>query len=182
MNKFKDEVKRLDGILGIRALRLMFNCHDKYHDRKLLKDELIRAIRQEGYNLTDLDARVIMKCFDKYSTGFVQLDDFIDGVRGPKKYVRRVLVEEIFDFLDVDKSGKLVLDSLKDKCDITKYPPVESGKMSPEDGFNHFLYTWDLEEKYVTKDQFLEYYFDIGGLIYDDAHFESIMREFWRYN
>lgn len=180
MNKFKDEVKRLDGYLGIRALRQLFNESDKYHDRKILKEELVRSIRNEGYNLTDLDARVIMKCFDKYGTGFVQLDDFIDGVRGPKKHCRRVLIDKIFDNLDEKKTGKLFVDDLKDKCDITKYPPVENGKMSPEDGWNHFLYTWALDEKYISKNDFTEYYFDISGLVYDDNHFESLIKEFWK--
>lgn len=182
IQRFKDSVYELDGILGIRTLRQIWKTADKYKDYKLLKDELVRTLRNEGYSIPEIDAKVIMRCFDKSGDGFVEYDDFFNGIRGSIRYVRKLLISKLFKLLDKEDNGYITIDDITKNYDISKYPPVSAGKLNEEDGWKHFLYSWDLNEDKISEEQFMDYYLDIGGLIYDNDDFEAMMKECWKVN
>lgn len=120
-----------------------------------------------------------MKCFDIAGDSFVQYDDFFKGVRGVIKYCRKQLINNLFQKLDKNKQGYLTIDDITSNFNINTYPPVAAGKLGEEDGWKHFLYSWDLNEDRITPGEFMDYFLDIGGLIYDDDDFEAILKSSW---
>lgn len=54
IERFRNQIKAIGGIFGIRLLRQIFIMNDIHDDGKLLKEVLIRGLRKDGFDLSDL--------------------------------------------------------------------------------------------------------------------------------
>lgn len=92
-----------------------------------------------------------------------------------------------FNILDIDKSGSIDFDDIKDVYDASNHPDVIAGRLTTQDVLNEFLSHF--ERNSVTKQQagdysisyeeFERYYANISSNIDNDDYFELMMRNAW---
>jgi hypothetical protein len=96
---------------------------------------------------------------------------------------RRInLVNMAFDVLDTDKSGIIEPDDIITKYDASKHPEVIAGKKSPNAVMKEFLDTFDVGGEHdgkVTRQEFINYYSNIGASIDNEEYFELMIRNAW---
>ena len=102
---------------------------------------------------------------------------------------RKQLVEQVFEILDVNKSGYIDLEDIKQRYNARYHPDVKSGKRTEDEVLLEFLETFENTYNYlcgsendgkVTIEEFMEYYENVSMSIDDDNYFETLMNNAWR--
>ena len=87
-----------------------------------------------------------------------------------------------FNKLDKDASGIIDPEDIIDTYDASKHPDVIAGKKTKEEVFREFLDTFDVggeKDGKVTRNEFENYYTNIGANIDNDDYFELMIRNAW---
>lgn len=96
---------------------------------------------------------------------------------------RRInLVNQAFSILDKHNTGEVHPEDIMDVYDATKHPDVLAGKRTAKDVLQEFLDTFDVGGEVdgkVTRQEFLNYYSNVGATIDDDDYFELMIRNAW---
>ena len=95
---------------------------------------------------------------------------------------RTRLVELAFNRLDRNGSGLLEPDDIIGIYDSSRHPDVLSGRRSADDVLKEFLDTFDVggvHDGKVTREEFQNYYSNIGASIDNDDYFELMIRNAW---
>jgi len=95
---------------------------------------------------------------------------------------RKRLVALAFNKLDKDGNGMIEPDDIIGTYDASRHPDVLSGKRSANDVLREFLDTFDVggvKDGMVTKQEFENYYSNLGVSIDDDDYFELMIRNAW---
>jgi hypothetical protein len=95
---------------------------------------------------------------------------------------RKKIVNIAFSILDTNGNGEIEPDELIGKYDASKHPDVMSGRRTEEDVLREFLETFDVggvKDGVVTRQEFMNYYNNIGASIDDDDYFELMIRNAW---
>ena len=96
---------------------------------------------------------------------------------------RRVkLVDLAFDRLDRTGDGLLEPDDIIGVYNASRHPDVLTGRRSEEDVLKEFLDTFDIggvHDGKVTREEFHNYYSNIGASIDNDDYFELMIRNAW---
>jgi hypothetical protein len=96
---------------------------------------------------------------------------------------RRInLVSMAFNILDRDGSGEVTPDEIMDRYDASKHPDVLAGKRTAQDVLQEFLDTFDVGGEVdgkVTRQEFLNYYSNVGATIDNEDYFELMIRNAW---
>jgi len=119
---------------------------------------------------------------DRDRNGFVDVTEFLVGIRGDLNERRRKLVRMAFDILDTDGSGFITMDEIQAKYDFSQHPEVLSGKKNLRDATIEFMAQWERGEKdgIVTPEEFEDYYKELSASIDGDDYFELMIRNAWR--
>ena len=134
--------------------------------------------------------RIVFQTFDRDNSGLVDYDEFLRALRGEMSERRKKLVMQVYDKLDIDKSGIIDINDIKYTYNVKNHPDVKSGKKSEEDVYGEFLETFETHhninkgsrDKRVTREEFLEYYANISMSIDNDDYFELMMTNAWKLN
>ena len=101
---------------------------------------------------------------------------------------RQNLVQNVFDKLDLKKSGEISFKELNNKYNAKNHPDVISGKISEEEALKEFIDTFQETYNYlcgtetnniVTIEEFLEYYENVSMTIDEDEYFEYLLNNVW---
>jgi calcyphosin len=95
---------------------------------------------------------------------------------------RRQLVNQAFNVLDKDGSGTVEPDDIIGTYDASKHPDVLAGKRSADEILREFLDTFDVggvKDGLVTRQEFENYYSNLGVSIDNDDYFELMIRNAW---
>ena len=87
-----------------------------------------------------------------------------------------------FDKLDKNGSGVIDPEDVLDCYDASKHPDVIAGKRTTDDVLREFLDTFDVggeKDGKVTRNEFENYYTNIGANIDNDDYFELMIRNAW---
>lgn len=128
------------------------------------------------------ELRGLFQFFDKDRSGDIDFEEFLQGVRGPMSQRRIDLVNLAFNKIDKDKNGVLEPDDIIGTYDASKHPDVIAGKRTANEILREFLDTFDIGgvvDGKVTKEEFLNYYANIGASIDNDDYFELMIRNAW---
>ena len=95
---------------------------------------------------------------------------------------RLKLVDLAFDVLDKNGNGLLEPDDIIGAYDASRHPDVISGRRSATDVLKEFLDTFDVggvHDGKVTREEFRNYYSNIGASIDNEDYFELMIRNAW---
>jgi len=95
---------------------------------------------------------------------------------------RLELVRLAFNKIDQDGNGVVEPSEIADKFDASKHPEVIAGRMTPNQVYAEFLETFDVggeKDGMVTREEFVNYYTNIGANIDADDYFELMIRNAW---
>ena len=167
---------------GIKGLQRTLSIMDDNGDKRLSKDELKYGLRDYGIDLNLRELDEIFLAFDRDRNGFIDVTEFLVGVRGELNDRRKEMIGLAFNILDTDRSGFITVEEIKDKYDVSQDPKVISGEKTEEEVLHTFLDQWDRGDKdgIVTYDEFEDYYKEISASIDGDDYFELMMRNAWR--
>lgn len=96
---------------------------------------------------------------------------------------RRGLVEQAFNILDMDKSGYIEFDEIKELYNAKNHPDVKQGKRTEDDVLMEFLESFENTYNFlhgtqndgkVSLEEFIEYYENVSMSI-DDVKSEYII-------
>ena len=181
INSIKEALSRR-GSKGIVGLGRVFRQMDDNGNRMLDLAEFTRGIRELGVGVSDSGAERLIDCFDADGTGSIDYEEFVRALRNPLNEARKSVVMLAFRKLDVDGSGVIEPHELLEKYDASKHPEVLSGAKSQEEILKEFVSCFEVGgdvDGFVTKDEFLEYYENLGVSIDNDDYFELMVRNAW---
>jgi Ca2+-binding EF-hand superfamily protein len=181
IQKLKSEMKNRGGG-GFIALQRKFRIMDDDNSKTLDMGEFKKAMKEMNMGLSDAELRMLFDHFDGDHSGTIDFEEFIQGVRDPLSDRRQRLVNLAFDMLDEDKSGVVEASELLDKYDASKHPDVIAGKKTAKQVLSEWMSTFDVGGEVdgcVTRQEFLNYYTNIGANIDNEDYFELMIRNAW---
>ena len=94
---------------------------------------------------------------------------------------RQKLVNLAFDVVDKTGDDSVTIDDLRSVYDCSQHPGILDGSLTEDDVLARFVDMWDQGEKdgVVTREEFMEYYADVGASIDGDEYFELMIRNAW---
>ena len=181
INNIKQKIVKRAGNDGLHALSRLLRIFDVDGNGKLSRAELRDGLRESGVDLTAAQGDQVFAYFDKDRSGYVTVDELMRGMRDGLNPARQALVDEAYKRLDKSGDGMVTLEDLKIAYDVSLLPEVQSGKVTPEQALRKFASQWDTGEMdgIITKDEFSEYYANVGATIENDSYFELMMRNAW---
>lgn len=165
---------------GTWSLLKYFKDCDTDSNGSLDWDEFTTALRKAGLNLSQPDMRSLFITMDADGNNEISLDEFMHVMRGPISSRRRDFIKSIFKGIDSNKDG-IISNVDIGKCFNPKnHPDVKSGIKTVTEFLKDFFESFSLlsDTGYLTLDQFLEYYINVGSFKTDDE-FEAMMTSLW---
>jgi calcyphosin len=181
ISKLKGELKSRGGG-GFIALQRKFRIMDDDGSKSLNLAEFKKAMKEMNMGLTDAELRMLFEHFDSDNSGSIDFEEFIQGVRDPLTERRQKLVEIAFDIIDTDGSCIVDAGEIMSKYDASKHPDVIAKKKTAEQVLNEWMATFEVGgvvDGCVTKQEFINYYTNIGASIDSDDYFELMIRNAW---
>ncbi|GMH63385.1 hypothetical protein TrLO_g12778, partial [Triparma laevis f. longispina] len=181
ITKLKKQIKS-HGANGFIGLQRKFRIMDDDESGALDLSEFKKGMNELEMGLSTQELRLLFEHFDDDHSGSISFEEFIQGVRDPLTRRRLSLVDRAFDILDVDKSGVVEPAEIKNCYDAKKHPDVIQGKKTEEEVLREFFSTFDIGgvvDGMVTREEFRNYYTNLGASIDDDDYFELMIRNAW---
>ncbi|GMH50882.1 hypothetical protein TrRE_jg5132 [Triparma retinervis] len=179
--KMKSQMKK-HGANGFIGLSRKFRIMDDDESGTLSLGEFNKAMKELKMGLNDMEVRLLFEHFDEDHSGGISFEEFIQGCRDPLTQRRLDLVNKAFDIIDKDGSGVVEPKEIMDCYDAKMHPEVKAGKKTEDEVLREFLSTFDVGgvvDGMVTREEFQNYYTNIGANIDRDDYFELMMRNAW---
>jgi len=182
MEKLRQKIITRGGSSGIRSLQRLLAIMDDNGDKRLSKDEFKYGLRDYGIDLTATELDQLFAYFDRDNNGYVDVTEFLVGVRGDLNARRKACIRMAFNVLDTDGSGYVTVEEIADVYDVSQNPEVISGKRTTKEALLEFMGQWESGEKdgVVSYEEFENYYKEISASIDGDDYFELMIRNAWR--
>ena len=125
---------------------------------------------------------------DKNQSNNIPTENILKLIRGDLNDKRKKIIELSFSLIDKEKMGRVPIDLLKGLYNCKLHPDVYVGFKQEEDIYKEFCYTFDMYcilyniNKYITLEQFIDYYSGISPSIIDDNYFIDILNGVWNQN
>merc|ERR1711916_161679 len=120
---------------------------DDNGDKRLTKEELKYGLADYGIDLNIRELDEVFPAFDRDRNGFVDITEFLVGIRGELNERRKKMIHLAFDILDKDGSGFVTIDEIADVYDVSRDPEVECGKKTTEEALKDFIGQWERGDK-----------------------------------
>ncbi|CAE7421862.1 Capsl [Symbiodinium necroappetens] len=175
---------RAGGFETLKAMGSQFRIMDHNHSNELSKEEFSTAldVLLGCFNLhfSAAEKLNLFQQFDRDSSGSVDYDEFVRGIRGDMNEVRLEWVDKAFSILDKDGSGVVETSEMSKTYDVSQNPAVKSGKVTPQQAITQFMQHFDANsDGRITREEFLENYQWVSASIDSDDYFELMMRNAW---
>jgi calcyphosin len=182
IERVRGKIVERGGSGGIRTITRLLMIMDDNGDKKLSKEELKYGLKDYGIDLSPSELEQVFQYFDRDRNGFIDITEFLVGLRGEMNPRRKSFIRMAFDILDTDRSGVISTDEIMQKYDFTQDPDVRSGKKTIQQAAKDFMLHWERGsiDGVITYEEFEDYYKDISASIDDDDYFELMMRNSWR--
>jgi len=147
-------------------------------------EEFKIAFQRCDLNFNDQEVSTLFHFFDNYEKHFIDYEEFLLSIRGPINNFRRELIEKAFQQVDINGEGIITPEELIDRYDPTLHPDVKSGTKKAQDIFRDFLRSFEVGgevEGKITKNEFINYYYNVSAAIERDDYFEMLMCNCWHF-
>ena len=150
--------------------------------------EFKKAVRDFRVSISEKDSERLFKIFDRDSSGRIDYDEFLRGIRGEMNPFRIGLCKKAFQIMDKDRSGVLNIDDIRQAYNAKFHPDVKAGKKTEDDVLMEFLDTFEIHyainqpgsrDGQIKLDEWIEYYSNVSMSIDDDKYFELMMNSAW---
>lgn len=164
---------------GYQGYGRKFRIADTDRDNKLDRQEFHRLLELQGVEYTDLEEEVLWNQFDRENLGQVDFPAFLLTLRGGMNYLRKHLVDTVFDKFDMDHNG--TVDIYDVRCHFKPYATGSTTTTSEYEVYKEFLIGFGDSNRdgRVTKDEFRTYYDGISSFMDKDSYFELMIRNSW---
>jgi Ca2+-binding EF-hand superfamily protein len=200
VNKIEDLMGHLRSILaqrgysGIMSIRRTFMIIDENSNKKITFDEFEKLFKKYRYDLSEEEINNLFNYFDKDGSGFIDYDEFVNGICGNLNKFRKDVLKQVFEKLDENERGYVTVGQLRNEYNPKEHPLVRQGKRTEEEILAEFLdvleYHFnllieksddnlDVNEIKVDFDDFCEFYKNISVCIEDDKYFEVMVLSEW---
>lgn len=101
---------------------------------------------------------------------------------------RQGMCMKAFKIMDIDNSGKLEIDDIRQRYNAKMHPDVKAGKKTEDEVLYEFIDTFeqhhtdnaeDAQDGTVTTREWIEYYNNVSMSIDRDDYFELMMNNAW---
>jgi Ca2+-binding EF-hand superfamily protein len=182
VDTIRKKIVERGGVNGIKGFVRLINIMDNNGDKRLTREELMYGMRDYGINISKTELEQLFLLFDRDRNGFIDVSEFLIGIRGDLNDRRKQLVRMAFDILDSDGSGFVTIEELSAVYDVSWNPAVRSGKITQAEAMKEFMSQWDRldGDGVVSFEEFLDYYKGVSSSIDGDDYFELMIRNAWR--
>jgi Ca2+-binding EF-hand superfamily protein len=173
---------REHGAHGFIGLQRKFRIMDDDGSKSLSFSEWKKGMNEMDIELNDAEMRNLFHHFDKDSDGYVNFEEFIQGVRDPLSPNRQRLINMAFSVLDKDGNGIVEASEIAGAYDASQHPDVIAGRKTQTEVYGEFLNTFDVGGEVdgkVTRQEFENYYHNISASIDNEDYFELMIRNAW---
>jgi len=170
--------KGLDCIMGLEKF---YRSMDADGNGRLEYSEFKEGMLQQGILGSDAECKAVFSQFDVDFSGYMDYNEFLSAMKGKLNDVRKAVVDEAFDLLDIDGSGILEPADLKRRYRTFAHPDVRAGIRDEDEVYNEFLDHFDTiaGDRQVSKVEFERYYESMSAVINNDKLFEAMIRNTW---
>lgn len=184
---FRDKIKAR-GARGMVGIQRLFKIMDDDGSKTLSEQEFSKACRDFKTGISEENIPTLFSAFDTNRDGTLNIDEFLMAIRGELNDKRLALVRQAFNKIDIDGSGYLEVNDIKDSYRADKHPDVIEGKRTEEAVLIEFLETFEAHlnlrdntetDGRVSMDEFVEYYKNISASIDNDDYFALMMNNSW---
>ena len=187
LNLFREYMITL-GAKSLIGLVRQFKLFDDNKNNTLDYTEFSKAFKASNLNIPDNEIKNLFQMFDTNNTGYIDYIEFLGELVGDLNERRKNVILAAFSKLDLDKSGIVELNEVKNLFNTRNNPLVLNGEKNEEEIYSEFIETFQIhhnitsgiKNKRVTLDEFLNYYKYISVLIPDDDLFEAIIISNWK--
>mmetsp|Transcript_90810 Transcript_90810/g.177670 ORF Transcript_90810/g.177670 Transcript_90810/m.177670 type:complete len:511 (+) Transcript_90810:52-1584(+) len=147
-------------------------------DREDLKTCLLDWGIQTSFHYLD----TIIDMCDVSRVGLIDLNEFLEVLRGPLSDRREGILQDVYQALDTQKERVVSMEEVKKNFSGEAHPLVTIGGMTHADALDHMLKYFEVKGKLppkLTFEKFRNYYADLSATIDDDYYFEDILRGNW---
>ena len=158
---------------------------DENNNKRLELNEFEKFIHNHRIPLTEEEIKKIFVTADIDNSGTIEYEEFVRMIAGTMNERRQKVVVSAFNKLDYKGQGKIEIDILRNSFDPSRHPETISGRKSKDEVLGEFLDTLDyhfelLNEndnkmRYITLNDFLEFYNYISMSIENDNAFEAML-------
>lgn len=167
---------------GFSDFQKRLNILDRDESRTVNLEQVKIAFQHCSLNFNDQEISTLFYFFENCGKAYIDIDEFILGIRGPLSFKRRELVERVLQQFDATGDGVLSPEDVIDRFDPTEHPDVKSGSKKAQDVFREFLRSFEVGgeiEGKITRREFLNYYHNVSASIEHDDYFEVMLRHAW---
>ncbi|KRX03948.1 hypothetical protein PPERSA_12395 [Pseudocohnilembus persalinus] len=151
--------------------------------RQVNLESFLIVLKQAGEIHSIEEQEEIFRYFDRQNKGYINLDEFLQALRGPLPSSRQNLIKRVFQQLDTDKDQIILIQSLKDNYIAKSHPDVRIGKKSEKDVLKQFIRQVDIFSQYmniqdgqISESEFFEFFAFISASIKNENFFELYMK------
>jgi Ca2+-binding EF-hand superfamily protein len=177
----KDKLKSR-GAFGIRGVARVFKILDDGRDRQIDAKDFQWGLVDYGISITEQEAKMLIKKFDRDNNGTLNFDEFLVALRGDINKFREGLIRLAYGKLDINGDGQVTLDDIAKIYNASHHPDVIARKKTEDEVFLEFMSQWDTQvaDGIVTFDEFMIYFKDVSASIDTDEYFEAMMKSAWK--
>ena len=200
VNKIEDLMGHLRSILsqrgytGIMSMRRTFMIIDENSNKKITFDKFQQLFKKFRYSLSEEEINNLFNYFDKEGSGFIDYDEFVNGVCGNLNNFRKNVLKQVFAKLDPEEKEYVTVGQLRHAYNPKEHPLVRQGKRTEDEILAEFLdvleYHFnlliekgdenvDVNDIKVDFDDFCDFYKNISVCVDDDKYFEVMVLSEW---
>ena len=107
----------------------------------------------------------------------------MEGIRGELSAERIVVINQAFDTIDESKDGDISISEIRKKYNCSNHPAILDKTATKEQVMKEFLGQWDKAraDGSIDRQDFTDFYHDVGAAIFDDEDFETMMEDTWNF-
>jgi Ca2+-binding EF-hand superfamily protein len=186
MLKVLAKVKRSLETRSVRALRGITKAFKNIliHNgvRKLDKQEFFFGIRDYGVQISKREAEIILDYLDTEEDGFVNLDAFLQAIRGKPNATRQAWIDKAWNKIDKEGNGYVTAYDIRQIFDCSQHPEVISGEMCFDEVFTQFLQSFGdkNQDGTITYAEWNDYYAAVSSSISKCEIFADLIKTCWK--
>lgn len=142
------------------------------------KEQFYVALREYGVQLSMHDAQTLLEYLDTAENGNVNLDYFLQQLRGTPNATRQAYIDKVFQKFDPDGSGFVNAYDLRMVYDCSQHPKVISGERCFDEVFVEFLACFGdpRRDGSISRAEWNDYYAAVSAQIENDDHFIELLK------
>jgi Ca2+-binding EF-hand superfamily protein len=103
------------------------------------KQEFYFGLRDYGVGISKRESEIILDYLDTEEDGFVNLDAFLQAIRGKPSATRQSWIDKTWSKIDKEGNGYVTAYDIRQIFDCSQHPRVTSGELCFDEVFTQFL-------------------------------------------